>query len=67
MTGSSLVIGIGLAVNLMFLAGLLWRVGHWTGKVTTLLAEHQHDLVQHDKRLNTVEIAVGRIKGQLGV
>jgi len=66
-TPANIVIGIGLAVNLIFLAGVLWRVGHWTGKVTTLLAEHQTDLVQHDKRLNTVEIAVGRIKGQLGV
>lgn len=62
---TNIVIGIGLAVNLVFLAGVLWRVGYWTGKVTTLLVEHQADLVQHDKRLNSVEVAVGRIEGQL--
>ncbi len=65
MTLANIVVGIGLAVNLVFLAGLLWRVGYWTGKVTTLLAEHQDDLVQHDKRLNTAEVAIGRIEGQL--
>lgn len=62
---SDVAIAIGLALNFVGLVGLLWKHGQWTGHVTTLLKEHQRDIIQHDRRINDIEIDVANLRGQV--
>ena len=55
----------GLGINLVVILRFTWQQGHWTGKVTTLLDEHQKDLTQHDKRIGSAEQDIAHIKGSL--
>ena len=56
---------IAVTVNILVMLGFALRFGNWTGRVTTLLEEHQKDHKAHYTTTTELAGRVSRVEGHL--
>lgn len=58
-------IALGILVNLIALAGLIWKFGSWSGKVTTLLDAHAEDHLSHFRTSDEQGQRIAHLEGKI--
>lgn len=62
MTPAQLGLIVALAINFIAILVLVWRIGNWTGRVTTLLEEHQEHHEKHFAKSEEHAVILARLE-----